>query len=142
MQHLQLTVGNIRELLSLQCLDDGKHAKQAPHSTKTGGCRTCPVTDNPACHTNSFFFRFGNISFSIVGDHLQAFFAIHHVLGKVNVQDTVTPCGGQVQVRLILAFITPSVPLVLLIFCVGIEVGRRGAGMASTLLGHVRYCSG
>ena len=41
MQHLQLTVGNIRELLSLQCLDDGKHAKQAPHGTKIGGCRTC-----------------------------------------------------------------------------------------------------
>ena len=26
---------------------------------------------------------------------LHAFFAIHHVLEKVNVQDTVIPCGGQ-----------------------------------------------
>ena len=94
MQHLQLTVGNIRELLSLQCLYDGKQAKQAPHSSKTGGCHTCPavnVTDNPACHADPFVFRIGNTTISIVCDHLQAFFVIHHVLGKVNVQDTVTP---------------------------------------------------
>ena len=135
MQHLQLALGNIRELLSLQCLDDGKHAKQAPRGSKIGGCRTCSkvnVTDNPACHADPFVFRIGNISTSIVFDHLQAFFAIHHVLGKVNVQDTVTPFVGQEQVRLILAFITPSVPLVLLICCVGIEVCRRGSGMVST----------
>jgi len=61
MQHLQLTVGNIRELLSLQCFYDGK------------------------------------------------------------------------QVRLILACITPSMPLVLLLCCVGIEVGRRGSGVNAAL---------
>ena len=98
------------------------------------------MKDSPACHTDPFVFRIGHVSISIVCDHLEAFFAIHHVLGKVNVQDTVTPCGGQVQVRLILAFITPSVPLVLLICCVGIEVCRRGSGMASTILRHFRYC--
>eukprot|EP00434_Breviolum_minutum_P025625 symbB.v1.2.022642.t1/scaffold2018.1/size92264/2 len=61
MQHLQLTVGNIRELLSLQCFYDGK------------------------------------------------------------------------QVRLILACITPAMPLVLLLCCVGIEVGRRGSGVNAAL---------
>ena len=86
---------------------------------------------NPACHTDPFVFLIGNISTSIVCDHLQTFFGIHHVLGKINLQDTVAPFVGQAQVRLILAFITPSVPLVLLICCVGIEVGRRGSGTTS-----------
>ena len=55
MQHLQLTVGNIRELLSLQCLDDGKHAKQVPHSlTALRSVGAAHV--NPACHTDPFVY--------------------------------------------------------------------------------------